>query len=158
MPNFKIVPIPTNLSREIREKLVDDSGHQLNATPAGDGRGPCRSCLRPFIPADMRILFSYSPNDSDTPYSEIGPIYIHENECEPYQDVYRFPEEIEADNVSFPLTLRCYDSNQIMVHAELARGKNLEGLIESLFENPGVEYLHARNAEYGCFIAKIERR
>lgn len=157
MSNFKVSSLPESVSKLIREKLVDGQGHQLAATPAGQGAGPCRSCLKRFVPTDTRILFSYNPDESNNPYNEIGPIFIHEDVCIPYSDPQVFPPEIKNDKKNFPLTLRCYDNERRMVHAELLGERNVEDLIESLFNNSDIEYIHARNAEPGCFIAKIER-
>jgi len=46
----------------------------------------------------------------------------------------------------------------MMVHTQLVGNDDVEELIEKIFdENYEVEWLHARNAEAGCFICKIER-
>ena len=105
----------------------------------------------------MRILFSYSPNESDHPYNEIGPVYIHEDECAAYDELDRFPSEVKNDRVNFPLTLRCYDKERRMIHAELVGERDVEELIEKLFADRDIEFIHARNAAYGCFITRIER-
>ena len=157
MSSFKVVPIPHHIAKEIRAKLVDDQGHRLQATPAGQGVGPCRSCLKKFVPTDRRILFSYSPNAADNPYNEIGPLFIHENECVPYNGFDRFPLEIKNDKKNFPLTLRCYNKDKRMSHAEMVGERGVDEVIQNLFVNKDIEFIHARNAEYGCFIAKIER-
>jgi len=46
----------------------------------------------------------------------------------------------------------------MMVHTQLVGNDDVEELIEKIFdEYDEVEYQHARNAEAGCFICKIER-
>jgi hypothetical protein len=45
-----------------------------------------------------------------------------------------------------------------MVFAELVGDRDVDEMIERIFsERDDVEFLHARNAEAGCFICKIER-
>jgi hypothetical protein len=77
---------------------------------------------------------------------------------EAYNDIYRFPPEIKANKKSFPLSLIGYNKDQMMVYTQLVGNDDVEELIEKIFdENDEVEWLHARNAEAGCFICKIER-
>jgi hypothetical protein len=122
------------------------------------GAGPCRQCLKPFdIGKESRILFAYQPVKAKHAYAQVGPVYIHSNECHSYPDIHEFPREIKYNRKDFPITLRCYDNAERMIHAELVGDRQIEDVIEKLFENPQISFLHTRNAEYGCFIAKIER-
>ena len=116
--------------------------------------GPCRSCLTVFRPGEGRLLFSYAPNEYDHPYNEVGPIYIHEQECQPYADYDEFPRELRTRR---PLALRCYADDGNLVGGELVGERPVEEVIESLFADGEVKYLHARTATVGCFIARIER-
>ena len=154
MSNFRVVPIPNSVARSIREKRVDDFGHELSVSIATENdSGPCRSCLTVFRPGEGRLLFSYAPNPYDHPYNEIGPIYIHENECQDYID-HKFPRELRTRR---PLVLRCYTDDGTMVGGELVGDRPVEEVIKSLFEDTDVKYLHARTATVGCYIARIER-
>ena len=116
--------------------------------------GISRSCLTVFVPGEGRILFSYAPNQCDHPYNEIGPIYIHERECQPYTNYDAFPLELRTRR---PITLRCYKSDGMMIDGELVGQRPVEAVIEKLFENHQIKYLHARTASVGCYIARIER-
>jgi hypothetical protein len=45
-----------------------------------------------------------------------------------------------------------------MVFSELVGDQDVDEMIARVFDQePEVEFLHARNAEAGCFICKIER-
>jgi hypothetical protein len=55
------------------------------------------------------------------------------------------------------LVLRCYAHDGIMVGGELVGDRPVEDVIQTLFENSNVSYLHARTASVGCYIARIER-
>ena len=155
MTKFRVFPIPTDVANRIRRDRVDDFGHRLSVSVATENdTGPCRSCLTVFLPGEARLLFSYAPNQHDHPYNEIGPIYVHESECKPYSDLERFPLELRSRR---PLTLRCYGNDGVMVDGELVGDRAVEDVIGSLFERPEIEYLHARTATVGCFIARIER-
>ena len=80
------------------------------------------------------------------------------NEVEPYGDIHRFPPAIKTDPEHFPLTLIGYNRDQRMVFTKFVGKSDVDELIAQVFEeNTKVEFLHARNAEAGCFICKIER-
>jgi hypothetical protein len=155
MSKFRVFPIPNSVAIRIRETRLDDFGHHLSVSVATErDTGPCRSCLTVFVPGEGRILFSYAPNQYDHPYNEIGPIYVHEKECQPYRDNDAFPLELRTRQ---PITLRCYASDGMMIDGVLVEQRPVEGVIEKLFENPRIKYLQARTASVGCYIARIER-
>lgn len=158
MKKFKIVPFSSMYATRIRKEREDDYGNdvlELTAT----GYGPCRVSLKPFkLGEDRRLLFKHSPFEKANAFDQPGPVFIHAEEVEPYRDIYRFPPEIKADKVNFPLTLIGYSSDQMMVCTQLVGDQDVDELIREIFEaHPQVAYLHARNAEAGCFICKIER-
>ncbi len=158
MSKFKVLPIKPELAQEIREKMIDQDGHQLFVSIANEnGYGPCRSCLKQFVTGDRRIVFSYSPNDVDHPYNETGPIYIHAEACEPYQETDAFPPEVEHGRIKFPLVFRAYNEKGVMIDAVLQNGEPASSTIESLFENDKVAFAHVRNAQVGCFVAHVDR-
>ena len=155
MSNFRVFPIPNSIALHIRENRVDDFGHTLSVSVATENdSGPCRSCLTVFRPGEGRILFSYAPNQHDHPYNEVGPVYIHEKECRPYADQENFPPELRTRR---PLVLRCYADDGMMVGGELVGDRPVEEVINSLFAESEIKYLHARTATVGCYIARIER-
>src|SRR5436305_3879957 len=155
MSIFKVFPIPEDVTRRIRETRIDYFGHKLSISLATENdTGACRSCLTVFVPGEGRILFAYAPNQCDHSYNEIGPIYIHERECQPYLEYDAFPLELRTRQ---PITLRCYASNGIMIDGELVGQRPVEEVIEKLLENSQIKYLHARTASVGCYIARIER-
>ena len=155
MSNFRVFPLPNSVAVRIRESRLDDFGHRLSVSVATENdTGPCRSCLTVFVPGEGRLLFSYAPNQYDHPYNEVGPVYIHEQECRPYSDHKYFPHELRRRR---PLALRCYAGDGLMIGGELVGDRAVEQVIESLFEKSEVKYLHARTASVGCYIARIER-
>ena len=155
MSNFRVFPISNSVAVRIRKDKIDDFGHRLPVSAATEtDNGPCRICLTLFAPGEQRILFSYAPNQHDHPYNEVGPVYIHEQECRPYTEHEKFPAELRKRR---PLVLRCYAADGIMVGGELVGDRAVEDVIASLFENNEVKFLHARTATVGCYIARIER-
>jgi len=156
---FKVVPISKEYVSRVLTDGHDDFGNEIVEQIAA-GYGPCRLSLKPFVPGvDRRVLISHSPFAVANAFAQPGPVFFNSGEgVEEYVDVDRFPPEIKADPVNFPLTLIGYSGDQRMVFAELVGDRDVDEMIERVFgERPDIEYLHARNAEAGCFICKIER-
>ena len=158
MHTFKIVPLDKAFVDKIKREKTDTFGIEVTEELAA-GVGPCRLSLKPFKPGvDRRLLFLHSPFDQNNAFNQNGPVFVNAADVEPYADIYCFPKEIKADPVNFPLTLIGYNAVQRMVLTKLVGKNDVDDLINEIFEsNPDVEYLHARNAEAGCYICKIER-
>jgi hypothetical protein len=158
MNPFKIIPISQEYASHIRKKRKDDFGHKV-LEQISTGFGPCRVSLKSFVPnRDTRLVLTHSPFEINNVYNQPGPVFIHKEEVEEYRDVHRFPPEIKADNMNFPLTLVGYSSDQRMNFTQRVGNDDVDELISWIFKNHSeVEFLHARNSEACCFICKIER-
>jgi hypothetical protein len=158
MNQFTIVPLQKRYAEKIRQTRKDDYGHDVIESVA-TGRGPCRVSLKPFVPGrDKRMLFSHSPFEIDNAFNQPGPVFISSEAVEPYSDLHRFPPEIKANRKSFPLSLIGYNSEQQMVFTQLVEDRDVDELIITIFNSdPGIAYLHARNAEACCYICRIDR-
>ena len=158
MKRFKIVPLSKEYASRIRTTRKDDFGHEVIEQTA-TGLGPCRVSLKPFKRGeDKRLLLSHSPFPADNAFNQPGPVFINADDVEEYNDVHHFPAEIKSNKKHFPLTLIGYTADQQMTYTKMVGDNDVEELIVRIFErHPEVEYLHARNAEAGCYICKIER-
>jgi hypothetical protein len=158
MKNYRIVPLSKQFATNIRRLGRDAFGHEVIEQTA-NGHGPCRVSLKPFVPGkDKRLLLSHSPFEINNAFNQPGPIFIHKEEVEPYDDIYRFPPEIKANKHHFPLSLIGYNLAQEMIFTKLVGDHDVDELISMIFSKyPDIEFLHARNAQAGCYICKIER-
>jgi len=158
MKQFKIVPLSEEYVTKIRETKKDEFGHNVIELLA-TGKGPCRVSLKPFkVGEDYRLLFSHSPFGIDNAFNQTGPIFINKDAVEAYSNIHQFPPEIKADKENFPLSLIGYTKEQKMVFTQLVGDDDVDLLIPKIFNTrTDVEFFHARNAEAGCFICKIER-
>jgi hypothetical protein len=55
------------------------------------------------------------------------------------------------------LSLRAYDTQGMMLSADVVQGREIRPVIEAMFADPSVAYIHAHNAKPGCFAARIDR-
>jgi hypothetical protein len=149
---FRITPLPHGVVARIRRGMADDFGHAL-AVRHDSSRHQCRACLHLTEPGEGFILLAYSPFTSDQPYAEVGPIFIHERECRPYDVTLEYPAEFPREAV----VLRAYTDRDEIADAVFVGNAPVEDVIARMLEKPEVAYLHARNSTYGCFMFRIDR-
>ena len=151
--NFRVIVIPQEIARQTRETLKSPQYGHPAYTDLAKGYGPCRSCLRTFErDKENRILFTYNAFAGLSNLPLPSPIFIHQNDCERYQS-----NEFPADLRALPIVLEGYGRESRLVAREKVANKDFEAVINRLFAHHSVDYLHIRNAEAGCFIARIER-
>lgn len=153
MAGFRVLPIDSKLAEQVRNTLKSPQyGHPAHIELA-KGYGPCRACLKQFQAGEEdRILFTYNPFESFDSYPSPGPIFIHAKSCQNFSEPNRFPDELKT----LPLTLEAYGENRWIIARERPAPDEIESSVERLLQTNGVRYIHVRNTEAGCFIARIE--
>jgi hypothetical protein len=154
LAGFRVLPIDSKLAEAVRSTLKSPQyGHHAHVELAA-GYGPCRACLKQFRTGEEeRILFTYNPFENLDSYPSPGPVFIHAESCPSYDAPQVFPEELRP----LPLTLEAYGENRWIVARERPSANEIESSVERLLQTSGVHYIHIRNTEAGCFIARIER-
>jgi hypothetical protein len=154
MTGFRTIAIDPAICWQVRKTNKSPQyGHPAHIETA-TGYGPCRACLKQFrIGAEKRILFTYNPFDGIDSYPSPGPVFIHTEACETFSAPLTFPGELRQ----LPLTLEAYGDDRWILGRERPNPDEIELVIQKCFAIPGVRYIHVRNTEAGCFIARIER-
>lgn len=151
--SYKVVPIPTEIAESVRENLKSPQyGHPAFISLA-TGYGPCRSCLKTFNQGnDERILFTYNSFEglSDLPLP--GPVFIHKNVCQEYSE-NGFP----TDLIDLPMLFEAFGDDSELITREHVERDKIDEQIGEILSLANVNYINLRNAEAGCFIARIER-
>jgi hypothetical protein len=115
------------------------------------GYGPCRSCLRTFVTGhDKRMLFTFNPFPVGVPSP--GPVFIHADECDPF-DGDRLPLTLR----DLPLLFEPISESGLAIERIQPDPQAIEQVINALLSRTEVARIVVRNAEAGCFIARIER-
>jgi hypothetical protein len=127
------------------------SDHRIVTADSPNGY-PCRHCLRWAKPGERMILFPFAAIPAGYPYSESGPIFVHEDRCERYEATSEYPAEFRAGRV-----FRAYDSNFDMIDAQPVNGSEPETIVEKLLQNPETTFVDARSADRGCYTFRMER-
>jgi hypothetical protein len=150
----RVVPLPASIADEARRTGRSPGyGHPVHVELA-TGYGPCRQCLRRFrVGEERRILFTFDAFAGLSAYPQPGPIFIHEEACAPWEAHLAFPAELRE----LPLTLEAFGRERWPLLYERVAGDDVDAAIQRLLSLPAAEYLHLRNSEAGCYIARIER-
>lgn len=150
---YRIHGIPQSLAATARESLRSPQyGHPAHVELAS-GYGPCRLCLQTFqTGAEERLLFTYQPFTDPAALPAPGPVFIHCSPCKRYDGAH-LPEALRG----LPLALEGYGAEGVMLIQRRVGSASFEVVLEDVLQHAGVQYAHLRNAEAGCFIARVER-
>lgn len=114
---------------------------------------PCRVSLEDAQPGEALLLLPWTHLDAASPYRASGPIFVRVAARE--QCVVR--NAIPEQQRTRLLSVRGYDADGWMHDAEVVEGAQLEALIERLFADPRITFLHAHNARRGCYACRVDR-
>lgn len=114
---------------------------------------PDRIEMRDCKVGEHVLLLNYEHLPVDTPYRSCHAIFVREGATTQYNAVNQVPDVIAKR----PISLRAFSADGDMLDADLVDGHVIAPLIETMFSNPAVAYLHAHNAKRGCYSARIER-
>lgn len=113
---------------------------------------PCRISLTDAEPGQSLILLNYEHQSADTPFRSTYAIYIREGE-EQYDRINEVPDQLRRRLLS----VRGFDEHGMLRDADVVQGTALEPLIERLFADESVAYLHIHIARPGCYAARVDR-
>ncbi|MGA3092196.1 MAG: DUF1203 domain-containing protein [Terriglobales bacterium] len=155
MAQYRVVSLSKEVADQVRKThKAPDYGHPAFTEVAG-GYGPCRECLRTFqVGQENRILFTYDPFRGVEKVPLPGPIFIHEQPCEPYPEKAGYPRDLETHAAVF----NAFANGQKLVErVVLSAEADKASALDELFHRPDVDYVEVRDAEAGCFDFRAER-
>jgi len=114
---------------------------------------PDRIEMRDAKPGETLLLLNHVCQATDTPYKASHAIFILEGA----ETAYTGADKIPGVMLTRLQSLRAFDEEGMMLEADVAMGDEVKPVIERLFENPAVSYIHAHNAKQGCYAGLIER-
>lgn len=114
---------------------------------------PCRVTLEDAEPGEVLLLLNYEHLPDASPYRSRHAIFVREGAETPALYIDEIPEQLATRLLS----VRAFDRYAMMTNADLVEGNALEPLIETMFADPAVAYLHVHNARPGCFAARVDR-
>ncbi len=113
---------------------------------------PERIELRDAAVGENLLLLNHTYQPANSPYHGRHAIFIREGA----REAARFTNEVPEVMRRRTLSLRAFNADHFIVTADLVAGAEADGAIDRLLATPGVTYLHAHYAKYGCFAARID--
>jgi hypothetical protein len=114
---------------------------------------PDRIEMRDAEPGETVLLLNHACQPANTPYHARHAIFVREGAEETYDRLNEIPEVMRERLLS----LRGYDHRGMMLDADVVEGQHLEPVIERLFANRDIAYIHVHNAKRGCYSGCIDR-
>jgi hypothetical protein len=149
MTEIHVVAIDPARLAAMRASGFDEHGNPFGGYRAV-GWEPLRCCLRSASPAESIALISYAAFTTPSPWREVGPVFVHADECEGYPKTSAFPEHYRQGR----RLLRTYDSDLALDYDHIrmtAEGEDVEAAVRELLAVPEVAEVHVRAAEAQCF-------
>lgn len=114
---------------------------------------PCRVSLQDAEIGETLILLNYEHLPVATPYRSRHAIYVRESATEARLGIDEVPQQLRCRLLS----LRAFDADGMMKTADVVPGTAIDNLIEHMFANPNIAFLHVHNAKPGCYAARVDR-
>lgn len=149
--------LPSRELRRVRTTGLDDFGHPLRIfTNESEGGTPLRCCLRDALVGECVALIAWRPLSEapESVYAEVGPVFVHADECPGYQDDGTYPETFRHRRQ----VLRSYTASGDMLDTRITDGPDAETAISELLASPEATVVHSRNVRAGCYMFAIRRR
>jgi len=154
MIGLRVVALSTMTVRKVLSTMkAPGYGHPAH-TEVATGHGPCRHCLKPFaVGQDKRTLFTCNPFYELAEVPLPGPVFVHAEICERYDEASGYPKELKP----YAVALDGYDVEQRVVIQRRAGAGAQESAVCEMLEEPRVAYVMVRDLEAGCFDFRVER-
>jgi hypothetical protein len=138
----------------VRDAGTDGHGNPVTAFPASGQGEPLRCCLRFARSAEQIALISWAPFDHVSPWTEVGPVYVHAERCEGPDHTDSLPEELRTG----PRLLRTYRADDSMNYDHntlVEEGQDLQSVIDGLLALADVATVHVRTVLPQCFLYAV---
>jgi hypothetical protein len=151
---FRVEALSADRLEAMRYSGTDDGGNVVFPARIAQGGEPLRCCLKIAKPGERMLLIAYRPFNKPSAYAETGPVFVHAESCKGYAHPGLYPDEFRGRQQVF----RCYDIDGNILGGHLAEPiEDVEAVVEELFANPTVEYIHTRNVVFGCYMLELRR-
>jgi hypothetical protein len=140
----------------IRNARTDGHGNPFRPFPATGAGEPLRCCLRYAAAGEPIALISFAPFTHVSPWTEVGPVYVHGDRCGGFDSAGGLPPELRRG----PVLLRTYHADDSMNYERntlITDDRDLEATIEQLLARPDVATVHVRTARPQCFLYAVTR-
>jgi hypothetical protein len=138
----------------VRAAGSDDHGNPFTAFAASGEGEPLRCCLRLARAEEQIALISWAPFDHVSPWTEVGPVYVHAARCDGPDAPGELPDELRTG----PRLLRTYRADDSMNYEHntlVQEGQDLQPVLDGLLALADVATVHVRTVLPQCFLYAV---
>ncbi len=99
------------------------------------------------------ILVHYEHQTARSPFRASHAVYVRPG----LKQALFAPDQVPEMLRSRVLSLRAFDTQGMMIGADLTDGRELESAIKEMLGDARVAYLHIHFAKPGCYAARVDR-
>ena len=114
---------------------------------------PCRISLKDAALGESVLLLNFEHQPVTSPYQSSHAIFIRESADQAKLGPDEVPEQLRIRLLS----VRAFDDEGMLIDADVVEGTELEQLVDRMFAQPLVSYLHIHHAKPGCYGARVDR-
>ncbi|MEP6883856.1 MAG: DUF1203 domain-containing protein [Gammaproteobacteria bacterium] len=114
---------------------------------------PCRVSLSDAEVGEELLLLAYEHQPAQSPYRASGPIFVRKAARQRSLAVDQITDYVGLRLLS----VRAYDSADLIVDATVCDGKDIAAAVTRIFDDSQVAYIHLHNANRGCFSCRVNR-
>lgn len=146
--------IPTEHAVRLRAGAPDANGQPALRRTARGMANPCRHCLQLIPDGAEKLVLAYRPFEGVQPYAEVGPVFLHADECSRY-DAQTLPHWFAYLT---PAIIRGYGTDHWIRYetGAVVSGSELTEKCQEILADPEVAYVHIRS-KFNCFQCRVER-
>lgn len=134
------------------EKILKEAGVARYVVDTNPGY-PDRIEMRDLEVGETALLINFEHLPMDSPYRSCHAIFVKEGATKQFEVVDEIPDVMESRTLS----VRAFDSEQMMLDASLVIGADATALFSKMLSNDKVSYLHVHNAIRGCYSGLVIR-
>ncbi|SNR88025.1 MULTISPECIES: DUF1203 domain-containing protein [unclassified Azospirillum] len=121
-------------------------------TPS-EGLIPCRITLADAPAGTTVLLLSFRHQPANSPYRAEGPIFVTQGPA----PTCVVDDELPPMMAKRLLSVRAYNSDDLIVKADVVDGKEADGLLRHYLAQSDIAYLHVHFAKHGCYAGRVDR-
>ena len=156
MTSLRFVALDGETVTSLRQGNPAAHGQTPERQVSDGGGNPCRYWLDDIAGGAPMLVLAHRPFPAPQPYAEIGPIFIHAEDCPRYDETAGKPGIFVRGEV---ILMRGYGHDDRIVYGtgKVIPTTEIESRAAELFQRPEIAYLHLRSSTNNCFQCRIER-
>ena len=157
MSAIAFVSMDTKEARAFQSGAPDANG-QLPERHISDGDGvPCRHCQRDVAKGEAYLILNYRPFGELQPYAESGPIFLHAEPCERYEETDKAPDMFFKNGRRY--LIKGYYANDRIAYGTgtIVEPKDMAEAAAWILKRQDIAYVHVRSALNNCYQLRIDR-